>query len=142
MKSSLLYGQNFDVKVALLLDDISDKTTATGKTAHYKICSFNIAFVIKECVGPSIVACYQDLAEQITVALKHEARRCQYLSTQARIMTKVHDDIATLPEDSIESQYRKSQLAQHLSQIYNSLGQHGEVHLYLNNWIERNLSTT
>ena len=92
-------------------------------------------------MGPSIVACYQDLAKQITVALKHE-ERCQYLSTQAKIMTTVHDDIATLPEDSIESPYgnilERSQLAQHLSQIYNSLGQHGEVHLYFNNWIERN----
>ena len=46
-------------------------------------------------------------------------------------MTTVHDDIATLPEDSIESPYgnilERSQLAQHLSQIYNSLGQHEEV---------------
>ena len=38
------------MKVALLLDDFPDKTTATGKTAH-KIRSFNIAFVIKVCVG-------------------------------------------------------------------------------------------
>ena len=123
----------------LLLDDILDKTTAIGKTAH-KICSFNIAFDIKVCVSPSIVSCYQDLAKQITVALKHEERRCQYLSTQAKIMTTVQDDIVTLPEDSIESQYgnilERSQLAQHMSQIYNSLGQHEEVHLNLNNWIE------
>ena len=125
----------------LLLDDIPDKTTATGKTAH-KIHSFYIAFDIKVCVGPSIVSCYQDFAKQITMALKHEERRCQYLSTQAKIMTTVHDDIATLPEDSIESPYgnilERSQLALHLSQIYNSLGQHGNVHLYLNNWIEIN----
>ena len=83
------------------------------------------------------MACYQDLAKQVTVALKHGERRCQYLSTQAKIMTTVHDDIATLPEDSIESPYgntlMRSQLAQHLSQIYSRLGQHGEVHLYLNN---------
>ena len=127
------------MKVALLLDDIPDKTTATGKTAHKMSC-FNIAFVIKVCVGPSIAACYQDLAKQITVALKHEEKRCQYLSTQAKIMTTVHDDNATIPKDSIESPYgnilERSQLAQRLSQIYNSLGQHGEVHLYLNNWIE------
>ena len=129
------------MKVALFLDNISDKTTATGKTAH-KIRSFNIPFVVKVCVGPSIVACYQDLGKQITVALKHEEKRCQYLSTQAKIMTTVHDDIATLSEDSLESPYgnilERSQLAQHLSQIYNSLDQHGEVHLYLNNWIEIN----
>ena len=62
--------------------------------------------------------------------------------SNAKILTTVHDDIATLPEDSIESPYgnilERSQLAQHLSQIYNCLGQHGEVHLYLNNWIEIN----
>ena len=42
VKSSLLYGQNFNVKVdenrfvgfSLLLDDIPDKTTVTEKTAH------------------------------------------------------------------------------------------------------------
>ena len=127
--------------VSLLLDVIPDKTTATGKTDH-KIHSLNIVFDIKVCVGPSIVACYQDLAKLITVALKHGERRCKYLSTQAKIMTTVHDDIATLPEDSIESLYgnilERIQLAQHLSQIYNSLGQHEEVHLYLNNWIEIN----
>ena len=71
VKSSLLYGQHLAVKVALLLHSIPDKTTATEKTAH-KIRSFNIAFVIKDCVGPSIAACYQDFAKQITVALKHE----------------------------------------------------------------------
>ena len=88
------------------------------------------------------MACYQDRAKQITVALKHGKRRCQYLSTQAKIMTTVHDDIATLPEDSIESPYgnilERSQLTQHLSQIYSSLGQHGEFYLYLKNWIEIN----
>ena len=68
------------VGFTLLLDDIPDKTTATGNTAH-KIRSFNTVFDIKVCVGPSIVSCYQDLAKQITVALKHEERRCQYLST-------------------------------------------------------------
>ena len=67
------------------------------------------------------------------MALKHEERRCQYLSTQVKIMTTVQDEIATLPEYSIESSYgnvlERSKLAQHLSQIYNSLGQHGVVHL-------------
>ena len=46
-------------------------------------------------MGPSIAACYQDLAKQITVEWKQEERRCQYLSTQAKVMTTVHDDIAT-----------------------------------------------
>ena len=58
--------------------------------------------------------------KQITVALKHEERRCEYLSSQAKIMTTVYDDNATLPEVSIESPYgnilERSQQAQHLSQ--------------------------
>ena len=37
------------------------------------------------------------------MALKHEERRCQYLSTQAKIMTSVHDDIASLPEGISEN---------------------------------------
>ena len=35
--------------------------------------------------------------------LRHEERRYQYLSAQAKIMTTFHDDIATLPEDSIDT---------------------------------------
>jgi len=34
----------------------------------------------------------------LTVALRHEERRCQYLSTQAKIMATVHDEVASLPE--------------------------------------------
>ena len=45
VKSSLLYGQNFNVKVALLLDDIPDKTTATGKTAHKT--AFYLGYLIR-----------------------------------------------------------------------------------------------
>jgi hypothetical protein len=32
------------------------------------------------------------------VALKHEEKRCQYLSTQAKIMTKEHEEVPSLPE--------------------------------------------
>ena len=47
------------MKVALLLHVIPDKSAATGKSAH-KIRSFNIAFVIKVCVGPSSIFCQTD----------------------------------------------------------------------------------
>lgn len=48
--------------------------------------------------GPWVISCYQELAKQLTVALKHEEKRCQYLSTQAKIMSTVHDEVASLPE--------------------------------------------
>ena len=58
VKSSLLYGQNFDVKVdenrfvgfPLLLDAVVLSGISSGMTAH-KIRSFNIAFVMKLCVA-------------------------------------------------------------------------------------------
>ena len=74
------------------------ETQKTGFLASQLISYISL---LKAHVGPSIVACYQDLAKQVTVALKHEERRCQYLSTQAKIMTSVHDDIASLPEGKV-----------------------------------------
>ena len=52
-------------------------------------------------LGPWIVSCCQDLAKQLTVALKHEERRVQYLSSQAKIMSTVHDEVTSLPEGTV-----------------------------------------
>ncbi|KAK3579485.1 hypothetical protein CHS0354_028302 [Potamilus streckersoni] len=145
---SNLCSQKFDIKIddvrflgfPMLLDDIPDKQTPTGKTAH-KILSFNVAFVVKSSASSSVVDCFHNLAKQLSVALKHEEKRCQYLSSQAKIMTAVHDDVAALPEDSLELPYslilKKSEFAKNLKVIYESL-KCGVVHIYLNNWVEVN----
>ncbi|XP_060579018.1 GATOR1 complex protein NPRL3-like [Ruditapes philippinarum] len=145
VKSSLLCGKVFDLKIEdvrfvgfpLLLDDVPD----SGKTGH-QILSFNIAFVLEASHGPWIVSCYQDLAKQLSVALKHEEKRCQYLSTQAKIMTKEHEEVPSLPEDMLTSPYetiiQKSELGRQLQQIYDSLNSHGLAHFYVNHWIEIN----
>ncbi|WAQ97433.1 NPRL3-like protein [Mya arenaria] len=92
---SVLCGQKFNdlrfVGFPLLLEEGPDKSGAGNKSGH-KILSFNIMFVLQASFGPWVVSCYQDLAQQITVALRHEERRCQYLSTQAKVMTTVHDE--------------------------------------------------
>ncbi|XP_045213441.1 GATOR complex protein NPRL3-like [Mercenaria mercenaria] len=145
VKSSLLCGKVFDLKIEevrfvgfpVLLDDVPD----SGKSGH-KILSFNIAFVLQATHGPWIVSCYQDLAKQLTVALKHEEKRCHYLSTQAKIMTTVFDEVASLPEDMLTSPFEtiieKSELAKQLQQIYDNLNSQGLAHFYVNSWIEIN----
>lgn len=49
-------------------------------------------------VTSSVIQCYTDLVKQITVAIHHEEERCQYLSSQAKIMLAVHDEVAAMPE--------------------------------------------
>lgn len=140
---STLCGQAFDVKIddvrfvgfPVLLGDDSSKS-------GHKILSFSVFFVLQATQGPWIVSCYQDLSKQLSVALKHEEKRCQYLSSQAKIMATVYEEVNSLPEDMLTSPYEtmieKSQLAKQLQQIYDSLNSHGVAHLYINNWIEIN----
>ena len=45
-----------------------------------------------------LVMCYQDLAKQIAVALRHEEKRCNYLNQQKDIMSAIQDEMATMPE--------------------------------------------
>lgn len=49
-------------------------------------------------VTSSVIQCYTDLVKQITVAIHHEEERCQYLSSQAKIMLAIHDEVAAMPE--------------------------------------------
>jgi hypothetical protein len=57
-------------------------------------------------VCQSLVHCYHDLTKRLSIALRHEERRCGYLSDQARIVLSVQDEVAALPEDCAESPFR------------------------------------
>jgi hypothetical protein len=45
-----------------------------------------------------IVIKYQDLSKQLAIALHSEEARCGYLSIQAHIMNKCHEECAQQPE--------------------------------------------
>jgi hypothetical protein len=45
-----------------------------------------------------VVNCYFDLVKQLTAAVKYEEARRQYLSSQAKIMISIHDEMTSLPE--------------------------------------------
>ncbi|KAK3090338.1 hypothetical protein FSP39_011028 [Pinctada imbricata] len=106
----------------MLLDTSKTKLSSSGKSSH-QIISFNIVFALR-------------------VAIHHEEGRCQYLSTQAKIMISVHDEVAALPEDSMEREspfdliLQRSSLARDLRSVLENICDSGVVHMFLNKWIE------
>jgi len=48
--------------------------------------------------GEFVIAGYQELAKQISVALMHEERRCGYFTKQKLRMWALQDDTSTPPE--------------------------------------------
>ncbi|ESO84751.1 hypothetical protein LOTGIDRAFT_207231 [Lottia gigantea] len=145
-KSSLC-NQNFDLKI----DDVRfigfpvilHVPVTTGKQTGHRITTVNVVFTLKANIENCIKERYYTICKQITIAIQHEERRCQYLSIQAKIMMGAQDEMTTRTEDCIESPYKlilqKSQLASELKQVYESLCKSGAILLYINNWIEINV---
>ncbi|KAK4313039.1 hypothetical protein Pmani_015561 [Petrolisthes manimaculis] len=101
---------------------------------------FHIVFALKANLNHDVVNCYHDLSMRLGLALRHEEYRCQFLSTQAKLMLSAHDDASQLPEDGQVSPFQlildRSLLARHLKQSYDELCGSGIVQLRVNNWIE------
>lgn len=80
------------------------------------------------------------------IALRHEEKRCGFLSSEIKFMVSTHDEIATRTEEEKtlcdESAYevilRTSSLAQDLKSAYDSLRTSGVVNLMINKWIQVN----
>ena len=45
----------------------------------------NVVFVLRVRVVESVVNCYQELAQQLALAIAHEEKRCQYLTKEAKV---------------------------------------------------------
>ncbi|CAI9729517.1 Hypothetical predicted protein [Octopus vulgaris] len=135
---TILCGKRFDVKIKdvrfvgypLHLNNPNSKHVQT-------IQSFNVVIVLKACVDTTVVNYYQDLAKQITVAIRHEECRCNYLAQQAKAMQQVHDEspFSEVSECPYKMILRHSQLARELKYVYDSLCKNGIVHLYVNHWV-------
>ncbi|XP_071108105.1 GATOR1 complex protein NPRL3-like [Haliotis cracherodii] len=111
-------------------------------SAGHMIITVNVVFALNAKTCTSAVDSYHDLAKQLSVTVCHEERRCQYLSTQAKIMMAVHDEVAALPEDSLEPPFKlilqRSQLARELKSVFDSLVSTGVVQMHINRWIQIN----
>ena len=55
----------------------------------------NIVFALKSSASHSIVKCYYELSKRLGVALRHEEKRCAYVTNQVKMMIAIHDDFAT-----------------------------------------------
>ncbi|KAI0217016.1 GATOR complex protein NPRL3 [Lamellibrachia satsuma] len=141
-----LCGHKFEVKVndVLFLGHplIVPKTHPSSKHARVTMTSFNVVFALQGNADVMLISCYHDLSKQLAVALRHEEKRCGFLSEQASKMCSTQDDMASQPEDSLESPYgamlMKCQLAKQLKSVYLSLCSSGVVQLYVNQWIHIN----
>lgn len=145
---SELSDSKFELKVndvrfvghPLRLNPTSVQVPTQAKRKPSTIILVNIIFALKATINHDVVNCYHDLSKRLGIALRHEEYRCQFLSSQAKIMLAAHDEAIQLPEDGQISPFQlildRSLLAQHLKQAYDELCGSGIVQLRLNNWIE------
>ncbi|XP_015920360.1 GATOR1 complex protein NPRL3 [Parasteatoda tepidariorum] len=104
------------------------------------ITMFNVVFALRADASYSVVSCYHDLSHRLAVAIRHEESRCNYLTSQVKLMQSAHDEIASLPEDNEESPFQlilsRSELAVQLKMAFVDLKTNGMVRLKINGWIE------
>ncbi|XP_021939358.1 GATOR complex protein NPRL3 isoform X2 [Zootermopsis nevadensis] len=104
----------------------------------------NIVFALHATASHSIVKCYYDLSKRLGVALRHEERRCGYLSQETKTMVMAHDEVSARPEgekaDDADTPFdlilQRSTLARNLKSVYDDLISTGLVHVRVNRWIE------
>ncbi|XP_069944374.1 GATOR1 complex protein NPRL3-like isoform X2 [Cherax quadricarinatus] len=117
------------------LDPSTTHSRPQDKRKSSTIILFNIVFALKATLNHDVVNCYHDLSMRLGLALRHEEYRCQFLSSEAKIMLAAHDEASQLPEDGQVSPFQlildRSLLARHLR-----LCGSGIVQLRLNKWIE------
>ncbi|XP_028027386.1 GATOR complex protein NPRL3 [Bombyx mandarina] len=53
----------------------------------------NIVFALQASASHSIVKCYYDLSKRLGKALRHEEKRCSYLTEEMKIMLAAHDEV-------------------------------------------------
>ncbi|XP_012216794.1 GATOR complex protein NPRL3 [Linepithema humile] len=104
---------------------------------------FNIVFALQAQANHSIVKCYYDLSKRLGIALRHEEKRCGFLTDEIKIMVSTHDEIAGRSEgesDCDELPYelilQRSSLARGLKSVFSNLSTSGIVSIMINKWIQ------
>ena len=103
-------------------------------------------FALKATASYSVVQLYHDLSMLTARAIRNEEHRVGYLDAEAKTMSNAQDEVASatssLPDDSPMSAFRlcldRSELAQHLKQIFEEMTDKGEAYVRINNYIEIN----
>ncbi len=53
-----------------------------------------MVFALHATASHSIVKCYYDLSRRLGVALRHEEKRCGYVTQEAKIMVTANDEFS------------------------------------------------
>lgn len=101
----------------------------------------NIVFALHAYASHSIVKCYYDLSKRLGIALKHEEKRCCYVTSQSKDMIAVHDEVSQKQDTELdETLYdlilQRCSLARDLQKVFQDLCSTGLVHIKVNHWIE------
>ncbi|KAK6642302.1 hypothetical protein RUM44_014025 [Polyplax serrata] len=158
-----LYERKFELKVndvrfvghpTLFQTVCADRNTVAGcstlhgtQVTHSDAPSailINTVFALHSHASHSVVKCYYDLSKRIGTALKHEEKRCCYVTCQTKEMISAHDEVAqkiadttdTNCESPFELILRRSSLAKDLKKVFDELSSTGLVHIRINHWIE------
>uniref|UniRef100_A0A1B6E1R3 GATOR complex protein NPRL3 n=1 Tax=Clastoptera arizonana TaxID=38151 RepID=A0A1B6E1R3_9HEMI len=129
-----------------LLQSGPRKNSPESKQTNPSCVLINIVFALQAVANHSIVKCYYDLSKRLGVALRHEERRCNYVSEDVKIMIAAHDEIGARQEadngksDDSNSPFElileKCSLARALQTAYDDLITSGLVRLRINKWIQ------
>lgn len=79
--------------------EISSSNSALNSTNvnHFDTPSailIHVVFALHSFANHSIVKCYYDLSKRLGIALKHEEKRCCYVTLQTKEMIAAHDEIS------------------------------------------------
>ncbi|XP_058789969.1 GATOR complex protein NPRL3 isoform X2 [Phymastichus coffea] len=104
---------------------------------------FNVVFALQAQASHSVVRCYYDLSKRLGIALRHEEKRCGFLSEEIKTMVSTLDEVAArseeesdLEESPYETILQKSSLARDLKSIFNSLSTSGIINIMIDKWIQ------
>ncbi|XP_055862989.1 GATOR complex protein NPRL3-like isoform X3 [Biomphalaria glabrata] len=149
---SELCGKKFSVKIddvrfvgfPMSLTQLSKETNLQNSlnSRLQNILAINVVFALRANIAESVTNCYQELAQQIAVAIAHEEKRCLYLSKEAKIMMAAFEEASVTGDEDTVSPLKQiihnSNLAKELMSVFDNLVKSGQVLFFLNQWVEIN----
>lgn len=110
----------------------------TNKDDTAAMILINIVFALRASASHSIVKCYYDLSKRLGKALRHEEKRCSYLTEEMKIMLSTHDEVSSLDSemnsgenDEEEDNLRNSVCSNTLNTENDNTGPKSAFHLIL-----------
>lgn len=127
----------------------NESTSGGGEGGNKKpqspsIIMINIVFALDAFARRQISNCYYDLSKILGVALRHEEKRCGYLSSQIKDMLYIHDtmanecdlDSSTDNNKHFEKILETSSLALDLKSVFEGVVTNGLIKLKVNDWVD------